>query len=102
MIRAMVEGRAANQAAAAWESLHAGQWDQAKVAFEGSLADSETAAALDGLARSRWWLADVPGAIDAWERAFAAYRREDDDGIGPDHYPDTRRRLALPRDDQLH
>jgi len=34
---------------------------------------------LDGLARSRWWLADVPGAIDAWEPAYAGYRQRGDD-----------------------
>jgi hypothetical protein len=24
---------------------------------------------LDGLARAKWWVSDVPGAIVAWERA---------------------------------
>ncbi len=63
-----------------WRALDAGDWSEALAAFERDLTASETAASLDGLARSRWWLADVPGAIDAWERAFAAYRREGDDG----------------------
>ena len=62
-----------------WEWLRAGEWGQARAAFETALANGETSAVLDGLARSRWWLGDVPGAIDAWERAYAAYRREGDD-----------------------
>ena len=45
--------------------------------MEAELAHQETAAALDGLARARWWLSDIPGAIEAWERAFIAYRRAD-------------------------
>lgn len=59
-----------------WEGLRAGRWDQAKELFEAELGNGESPTALDGLARSRWWLADVPGAIDAWGRAYAAYRRE--------------------------
>ncbi len=61
---------------AAWESLRAGQWVAANAAFELAVAQRETPAALDGLARSRWWLSDVAGAVDAWERAYAGYRRE--------------------------
>ena len=45
--------------------------------MEAELAHQETASALDGLARARWWLSDIPGAIEAWERALAAYRRAD-------------------------
>ena len=62
-----------------WGALRVGRWDQAKVAFEAELNSGETSAALDGLARSRWWLGDVLGAIDAWERAYAEYRRDGDD-----------------------
>ena len=70
---------ALEHAAAGWEALNAGDWSAALAAFERDLAGDETARSLDGLARSRWWLSDVPGAIDAWERAFAEYRREGDD-----------------------
>jgi DNA-binding CsgD family transcriptional regulator len=62
-----------------WESLRAGEWEQAKAAFEAALAERETPAALDGLARSRWWLSDVAGAVEAWERAYTAYRRDGED-----------------------
>src|SRR5919197_1377635 len=63
----------------AWEALRLGRWDEATTLFEAELNSAEASASLDGLARSRWWLADVPGAIDAWERAYAAYRGEGDD-----------------------
>jgi DNA-binding CsgD family transcriptional regulator len=64
-----------------WELLRAGRWTQARAAFEAALAERETPATLDGLARSRWWLSDVAGAIEAWERAYGAYRREGDDAV---------------------
>jgi DNA-binding NarL/FixJ family response regulator len=63
----------------AWEALRLGRWAEAKSAFEADLNGGETPAALDGLARSRWWLGDVMGAIEAWERAYAAYRRAGED-----------------------
>ena len=43
------------------------------------MAGNETALAFDGLARARWWLSDIPGAIEAWERAYTAYRRAGQD-----------------------
>jgi len=62
-----------------WASLRAGEWKEAEDSFEVELASAETGMALDGLARSRWWLGDVPRAVEAWERSYAAYRREGDD-----------------------
>jgi DNA-binding NarL/FixJ family response regulator len=56
-----------------------GEWAEAKIAFEAELNGEETPSALDGLARSRWWLGDVLEAIDAWERAYARYRHDGDD-----------------------
>jgi DNA-binding CsgD family transcriptional regulator len=58
-----------------WDALRAAQWEAARAAFDADLAGNETAAVLDGLARARWWLSDLPGAIEAWERAYTAYRR---------------------------
>jgi DNA-binding NarL/FixJ family response regulator len=58
-----------------WDALRAAQWAAARAAFEADLVGNETAAALDGLARARWWLSDIPGAIEAWERSYTAYRR---------------------------
>lgn len=31
--------------------------------------------ALEDLARARWWLSDIPGAVEAWEGAYAGYQR---------------------------
>jgi DNA-binding CsgD family transcriptional regulator len=59
-------------------ALLKGEWDEARAAFEGSLGAGESAAALDGLARALWWLADSQGAISAWERAYTTLRRAGD------------------------
>ena len=75
----MVDQAVSEPSSDGWEALLVGRWDQAKAGFEAELRAGETPAALDGLARSLWWLADVPGAIDAWERAYVTYRREGDD-----------------------
>lgn len=76
MIGAMA-GSATSQTG--WDALRAAEWAAARAAFEADLAGKETAAGLDGLARARWWLSDLPGAIEAWERAYATYRREGQD-----------------------
>ena len=58
---------------AGWASLDAGDWSSAKETFEG-LSDGDPAPeVLDGLGRSRWWLKDVRGVIDARTGAYAAY-----------------------------
>ena len=44
--------------------------------LRGRAGDAETAVALDGLAQARWWMSDVSGAVDAWERAYTTCRRE--------------------------
>ena len=75
----MVEPGTPAQFDAGWEALRAGAWTQARYLFEAEAAEAETGPALDGLARSRWWLGDVPGAIEAWERAYGAYRRAGED-----------------------
>ena len=56
-------------------ALAKGEWDDARAAFEEGLGGSESAVALDGLARTLWWLADSQGAVSAWERAYTALRR---------------------------
>jgi DNA-binding NarL/FixJ family response regulator len=78
MIR-LVDRLASEHSGRGWEALRAGEWNQANAAFEAALARDETPATLDGLARSRWWLSDVAGAIEAWERSYAGYRRQHDD-----------------------
>ena len=78
MIHAMT-GSGTLAASTGWEALREARWNDARAAFEVWLATEEAAAALDGLARARWWTSDVPGAVEAWERAFTAYRRDGQD-----------------------
>ena len=77
MIGAMAGSATPPSSSSGWAALRAADWEAARAAMEAELAHQETAAALDGLARARWWLSDIPGAIEAWERAFIAYRRAD-------------------------
>jgi DNA-binding NarL/FixJ family response regulator len=79
MIRGMAVPATPEQASSGWAFLHAAEWEQARVAFEAELGGAETPEALDGLARARWWLSDIPGAIEAWEGAYRAYRRSASD-----------------------
>jgi hypothetical protein len=75
MIEAMAGSATPQTSSTGWGALRAANWEEARAAFEAELAGQETAAALDGLARARWWLSDIPGAVEAWERAYTAYRR---------------------------
>jgi DNA-binding CsgD family transcriptional regulator len=77
MIRAMASSATPPASSNGWDALGVADWAGARAAFEAELANKETAAALDGLAWARWWLSDIHGAIDAWERAYTAYRRAD-------------------------
>jgi DNA-binding CsgD family transcriptional regulator len=67
------------QPTAGWAALLAGDWDRANDAFDEELLARESPRAFDGRARAKWWKGDIPGAIEAWERAYAGYRREGDD-----------------------
>jgi len=72
-----VEGAAVDrQPSGGWAALGEGQWDDARALFEAALTSS---AAFDGLARARWWQGEIPGAVEAWERAYAGYRADGDD-----------------------
>jgi tetratricopeptide (TPR) repeat protein len=75
MIGAMAGSSTPHSPSAGWDALRAADWAAARAVFESELANKETAASLDGLARARWWLSDIPGAVEAWERAYTAYRR---------------------------
>lgn len=74
MIRAMASSAAPPTSSSGWDALRAAEWEQARAAFEAEVASKGTAVALDGLARARWWLSDISGAIEVWERAYTAYR----------------------------
>jgi DNA-binding NarL/FixJ family response regulator len=69
----------ANGESLGWAALRSGEWVTAKAAFEAEIEEAETPALMDGLARTRWWLSDVDGAIEGWERAYAGYRRAGED-----------------------
>jgi ATP/maltotriose-dependent transcriptional regulator MalT len=58
------------------EALAAGEWDDARTAFEEALAVIDSPEALDGLGRTMWWLRDERGAVVYRERAYAGFRRD--------------------------
>ena len=55
------------------QALEAGSWDEARAAFEGALAEQETADGHDGLGQALWFLGRVEEGIAARERAFNRY-----------------------------
>jgi ATP/maltotriose-dependent transcriptional regulator MalT len=59
-----------------YEALASGSWDEARGAFQEALDATDSAEALDGLARSLWWLRDERGAVVHRERAYAGFRRD--------------------------
>jgi DNA-binding CsgD family transcriptional regulator len=59
------------------KALAAGDWPTARGAFEAALAEEETPEALDGLARSLWWLGQAEDALTLRERSFRAFRDGD-------------------------
>jgi tetratricopeptide (TPR) repeat protein len=59
------------------EALTAAEWATARSCFEQALEPSETGTALDGLGQAAHFQGRHLEAIEATERAFAAYRRED-------------------------
>jgi DNA-binding NarL/FixJ family response regulator len=61
--------------AAGYEALAAGHWEQARDAFAAVADATDSAEALDGLARALWWLRDARGAAVQRERAYAGFRR---------------------------
>ena len=74
-----------------WEAVAAADWPRARSCFEQALAESETAEALDGLSQALHFQREYDAAIEAKERAFAAYRREG----RPADAADTARWLAF-------
>ena len=58
------------------EALAAGEWDDARGAFEQAVAAGDSPEALDGLGRALWWLRDERGAVVHRERAYAWFRRD--------------------------
>ncbi|MFR0359227.1 LuxR C-terminal-related transcriptional regulator [Streptomyces sediminimaris] len=61
--------------AAGDEAMAAGQWGDARAAFEAALKQHPVAEALAGLADVMWWQGETKDAIKHGERAYAAFRR---------------------------
>lgn len=65
---------------AALAALADGRWEHAREAFAAVLDGNVTPEALEGMGEALWWLGDPWGCVDYRTRAFAAYRREGNDG----------------------
>ena len=57
------------------QALEEARWDDARAAFEASLAEQETPDAYDGLGQALWFQSHVDEGIAARERAFEGYAR---------------------------
>jgi DNA-binding NarL/FixJ family response regulator len=55
------------------EALARGEWSEARRWFEASLAQTESADALEGLGLAAWWLDDAGAVFDSRERAYKLY-----------------------------
>src|SRR5262245_11080254 len=58
------------------QALAAGDWEDARAAFETAVEASRSARALEGLGRALWWLHDTDDAVSHMERAYALYRED--------------------------
>jgi LuxR family maltose regulon positive regulatory protein len=65
---------------AGWAALSAGEWERARAAFEESLADGETAEALEGMGLAGQMLNEDELTFDARERAYRLYLERGDKG----------------------
>jgi hypothetical protein len=65
---------------AGWAALCAGEWESARTAFEESLADGETAEALEGMGLAGQMLNEDQLTFDARERAYRLYLERGDEG----------------------
>jgi ATP/maltotriose-dependent transcriptional regulator MalT len=59
-------------------ALRAGDWVGARDAFRAALRQAEAPEAFNGLGESLWWLGATQESISARERAYAAFRRRQD------------------------
>jgi LuxR family transcriptional regulator, maltose regulon positive regulatory protein len=68
----------ADAVASGWAALRRGAWEQARACFARALAVQESAAALEGLGMTAWWLDEAATTAEARERAYGLYRQADD------------------------
>jgi LuxR family transcriptional regulator, maltose regulon positive regulatory protein len=64
--------------AAGLEALERGAWQEARTAFNASLAAAESPQALEHLGLAAWWLDDAELTFRSRERAYALYRDQGD------------------------
>ena len=67
-----------HQVRAGFAAMAAGDWSVARDAFAGVVEVDEVPEALLGLANASYWLGDLAGVIDSFERAYAAARIRSD------------------------
>ena len=60
------------------KALRRGQWDVAREQLPARARDQRSGRAWEGLAWAAWWLCDEELNFEARERAYRAYRAEDD------------------------
>jgi DNA-binding CsgD family transcriptional regulator len=66
------------QVGAGFAAMATGDWSSARDAFAGVVEQEEVPEALLGLANACYWLGDLAGVIDSFERAFTAARTRSD------------------------
>lgn len=79
---------------AGWVALSDRDWEGARRQFEAAVAESEDAAAFEGLAWAAWWSNDTAALFSARQRAFTLYRKAQEQAsaarvaiwLGSDHY----------------
>lgn len=59
-------------------ALRTGRWEEARAAFEASLAKGETPEALDGMGEALWWLCEARPSARYRERAYVRFRQAGD------------------------
>ncbi len=65
-----------SQVTAAQSLLAAGNWAEARAAFEAALESEVTAASLHGMAEALWWCGEIQESVTLYQRAYLAYRDE--------------------------
>ena len=60
------------------EALERGAWDEARIHLTASVAEHESAAALEDLGLAAWWLDEPTLTFDAREHAYVLYREQRD------------------------
>ena len=72
------DSRADEHLDAGRDALARGAWQEAHDRLEQAVSLGAGADALEELSWAAWWLEDVPGCLDARDRAYRSYREQDD------------------------